>query len=151
MDISNYQEMEQIYKISACGRTEKPHHAQSRLSLPLRLAILTVCLLAVLSQVSARPSDVTKPVAVASSPTASVLSHHNQKRRSAEVHDQDDDYDDEVDYERVKRCLEDEDVNELCQRCSKVTKSSIVFPMCCSNEDQTRDWCEAYVYYGIQN
>lgn len=44
-----------------------------------------------------------------------------------------------------------EDVNELCQRCSKVTKSAIVFPMCCSNEDDTMDWCKAYVYYGIQN
>ncbi|KAL9696554.1 hypothetical protein quinque_016133 [Culex quinquefasciatus] len=138
--------MEQIYKISACG---KPQPASCR---PLRLAILTVCLLAVLSQVSARPSDVTKPEEVisstsssSSSPASTVLSH-NLKRRSAE-----EDYDDEVDYERVKRCHEDEDVNELCQRCSKVTKSSIVFPMCCSNEDETMDWCKAYVYYGIQN
>lgn len=89
-------------QISACGK-------------PLRLAILTVCLLAVLSQVSARPSDVTKPVEMissssSSSPASTVLSH-NQKRRSAEVHP-DEDYDDEVDYERVKRCHED--VSWLC-------------------------------------
>lgn len=146
--------MEQIYKISAFGsRTEHRQHA-SRSAIPLRWAFLTVCLvvmMVMLTQVSARPSDlVTKPEQTSSTTISIVLPVHNQKRRSVEEHP-DEDYDEEVDYERVKRCHEDEDVNELCQRCSKVTKSSIVFPMCCSNEDQTMDWCKAYVYYGIQN
>jgi len=38
---------------------------------------------------------------------------------------------------------------ELCQRCAKATKSSIVFPMCCANDDGVKNWCEEYVYYGI--
>lgn len=99
---------------------------------------------------------------------------HQHRRRSA---DYEDFYD--ADYKRVQQCYEDvscpcaalpakmqlikvfvsaffprnhqqEDINELCQRCSKVTKSSLVFPMCCNNEDHTMTWCKEYVYYGIQ-
>ncbi|XP_053696318.1 uncharacterized protein LOC128743716 [Sabethes cyaneus] len=162
--------MEIIYKISAKRGSKKPSQ-QSGDDLPavpgavsvrpmsLSLLVVTmtmlICILASVTQVSARPSDaVSAAAAVPSLPAAdhsSPAKLQRRDRRSAEdEHYNGDDYYDE-DYLRVKRCYEDEDVNELCQRCSKVTKSALVFPMCCSNEDETMDWCKAYVYYGIQN
>ncbi|XP_055640603.1 uncharacterized protein LOC129778004 [Toxorhynchites rutilus septentrionalis] len=145
--------MESVYKISACRGAKTPQNACFGVS-SLRLALPVLCLLAILAQTSARPSDATKAaVTPAPADEHSRQAHalrHNLSRRSIAAEQDETDYYDE-DYKRVKRCYEDEDVNELCQRCSKVTKSAIVFPMCCSNEDQTMDWCEAYVYYGIQN
>ncbi|XP_058450043.1 uncharacterized protein LOC131429735 [Malaya genurostris] len=145
--------MNQEYKISARRGNKTSPQCSSNLfgivsAKPVRLS-LVICLLVTLTQVSARPSDASSSTADRSSPaeTASVV-HHQLERRSAEEQTDGDYYDE--DYLRVKRCYEDEDVNELCQRCSKVTKSSLVFPMCCSNEDETMDWCRAYVYYGIQ-
>lgn len=145
--------MEQNSKISAGRCVKQAHHTLPRASVrPLGAALLLICLLASTIEVSARPSDAAKPVEAISSndlrsnPTP--VAHHNHKR-SAEESDYADYFDDE--YLHIRRCYEDEDVNELCQRCSKVTKSAIVFPMCCSNEDDTMDWCKAYVYYGIQN
>ncbi|XP_055545047.1 uncharacterized protein LOC129730054 [Wyeomyia smithii] len=155
--------MEDSYKISAYCRGCKKQSQQAEgdlpgvvsarpMSLSLLVVAVMICLLATLTQISARPSDASSIVAaVSSSPDAASVLHQHRDRRSAEKEQSNDDdyYDDN--YLRVKRCYEDEDVNELCQRCSKVTKSSIVFPMCCSNEDATMDWCKAYVYYGIQN
>ncbi|XP_065076151.1 uncharacterized protein LOC135699758 [Ochlerotatus camptorhynchus] len=144
--------MEQISQISTSSSGKQSHHTLPGTSIrPLGLLLL-VCLLASMVQVSARPSDAAKPVAMVSSSDRSnpaSIPHRNLKRRSAEEHDYGDYFDEE--YLHIRRCYEDEDVNELCQRCSKVTKSAIVFPMCCSNEDETMDWCKAYVYYGIQN
>ncbi|CAD7089417.1 unnamed protein product [Hermetia illucens] len=52
------------------------------------------------------------------------------------------------DYIRVKPCIFNMATMELCMRCAKVTKSTIVYPMCCSNEDTVLDWCREYIYYG---
>ncbi|XP_052868050.1 uncharacterized protein LOC128274005 [Anopheles cruzii] len=127
----------------------------NKTSLWLRLALLMVLLACVVHQINARPS------APEQQSRARLLDHllrarlgassthhnrrHQPKKRSADYEDY---YD--ADYKRVQQCYEDEDVNELCQRCSKVTKSALVFPMCCSNEDETMNWCREYVYYGIQ-
>ncbi|XP_058129515.1 uncharacterized protein LOC131284216 [Anopheles ziemanni] len=121
----------------------------------LQLVLLLVCLVSIASYVSARPSkeqrshirlmDQLFPRRSAARRTPHHSGNHNHKRRSADYEDYFD-----ADYKRVQPCYEDEDINELCQRCSKVTKSSIVFPMCCGNEDETRNWCQDYVYYGIQ-
>uniref|UniRef100_A0AAG5CUT1 Secreted protein n=1 Tax=Anopheles atroparvus TaxID=41427 RepID=A0AAG5CUT1_ANOAO len=122
----------------------------------VQLVLLLICLVSIIPDVSARPSKEhrsqvrlmdqlfgRRPAAAAGRKHHSTS--HQQQRRSADYEDY---YD--ADYKRVQQCYEDEDVNELCQRCSKVTKSSLVFPMCCSNEDETRTWCNEYVYYGIQ-
>ncbi|XP_053670593.1 uncharacterized protein LOC128720916 [Anopheles nili] len=121
----------------------------------MRMMLLLVCLISIMPHVTARPSSGrhSKHLRLVDqllrSNTDAVRPHHSQnhqhRRRSVEYEDY---YD--ADYKRVQQCYEDEDINELCQRCSKVTKSSIVFPMCCSNEDDTMKWCKAYVYYGIQ-
>lgn len=50
--------------------------------------------------------------------------------------------------EKVRKCYENEDLMELCQRCAKETKSNIVFPLCCANEDSVTGWCKEYIFYG---
>ncbi|XP_023024998.1 uncharacterized protein [Leptinotarsa decemlineata] len=37
---------------------------------------------------------------------------------------------------------------EICQRCAKQTKSPIVYPMCCNEEDEVHNWCYRYTNYG---
>ncbi|XP_057671735.1 uncharacterized protein LOC130903570 [Diorhabda carinulata] len=37
---------------------------------------------------------------------------------------------------------------EMCQRCAKQTKSSLVYPMCCNEEDEVHSWCYKYINYG---
>ncbi|XP_058825814.1 uncharacterized protein LOC131685843 [Topomyia yanbarensis] len=148
--------MKQGYKISACrGSKHLPPQCRgnlfgSRSARPLALLVVICLLVTLTTRVSARPSDASTSAVDRSNPVkVASVAHHKHQRRSAEEQSDGDYYDEN--YLRVKRCYEDEDVNELCQRCSKVTKSSLVFPMCCSNEDETMDWCRAYVYYGIQN
>ncbi|EDW77049.1 uncharacterized protein Dwil_GK22162 [Drosophila willistoni] len=50
---------------------------------------------------------------------------------------------------KVQQCERDASTMELCMRCAKVTKSEFVYPMCCNNDDSIKDWCKAYVYFGI--
>ena len=52
---------------------------------------------------------------------------------------------------KVKQCEADPNKLELCMRCAKETKSNIVYPLCCVNEDGVEDWCKEYVYYGRQS
>lgn len=33
-------------------------------------------------------------------------------------------------------------------RCAKETKDEDIFPSCCSNEDDLRDWCKKYIEFG---
>ncbi|CAH0547486.1 unnamed protein product [Brassicogethes aeneus] len=47
------------------------------------------------------------------------------------------------------RCIQDDvEVIEICQRCAKQTKSPIVYPMCCKNEEDALNWCNSYINYG---
>lgn len=50
----------------------------------------------------------------------------------------------------INRCEADENLMELCARCTKATKARNVYPMCCLNEDGVGDWCRDFVYFGIQ-
>ncbi|CAG2063079.1 unnamed protein product [Timema podura] len=43
-----------------------------------------------------------------------------------------------------------EEIDTLCQRCAKSTKSSLVYPMCCQNKEEVMDWCKRYISFGIQ-
>lgn len=60
-------------------------------------------------------------------------------------------YDDLMEDNRIEKCNQDMDLNELCQRCEKISESKAgdVFAMCCSNEDGATDFCRDYVYYGV--
>ncbi|XP_059607732.1 uncharacterized protein LOC132255646 [Phlebotomus argentipes] len=98
------------------------------------LTILCLLLMLAIGAVSCRPSD-RKPA----QPRTQI------QDVVAEFHDMD-----PAEFERIRRCYEDDDTMELCQRCAKATKVRNAFPMCCSNEDSAQDWCKDYVYYGIQ-
>jgi hypothetical protein len=56
-----------------------------------------------------------------------------------------------VEDSRIEKCNTDMDLNELCQRCEKISESKTgdVFAMCCSNEDKATEFCRDYVYYGV--
>ncbi|XP_049533078.1 uncharacterized protein LOC125949783 [Anopheles darlingi] len=126
----------------------------NKFNMYLQLALVVVLLASIIPQTTARPST-----DIEQQSQARLLEHLLRMRlgeggsiQHKRHHKRSSNYDDgfDIDYKRVQQCYEDEDTNELCQRCSKVTKSSLVFPMCCSNEDETLTWCREYVYYGIQ-
>ncbi|KAK9876805.1 hypothetical protein WA026_015043 [Henosepilachna vigintioctopunctata] len=43
-----------------------------------------------------------------------------------------------------------DEVLETCQRCAKQTKSPIVYPMCCANDDDAYYWCARFINFGQQ-
>ncbi|KAH1003635.1 hypothetical protein HUJ04_003520 [Dendroctonus ponderosae] len=45
-------------------------------------------------------------------------------------------------------CVYDDFKVEVCQFCAKLTKSPIVYPMCCNSEDNVYEWCNKYINYG---
>ncbi|KAK4873528.1 hypothetical protein RN001_015557 [Aquatica leii] len=49
----------------------------------------------------------------------------------------------------ITGCHIDSKLQDTCQRCAKQTKSNVVYPMCCSNEDDVFVWCQRYIGYGI--
>ncbi|XP_046400570.1 uncharacterized protein LOC124166905 [Ischnura elegans] len=51
----------------------------------------------------------------------------------------------------IDDCQASVDIRILCQRCAKVTKSIVVYPMCCNNTQGARQWCFSYVSYGKQH
>lgn len=50
--------------------------------------------------------------------------------------------------EQLRQCDMDLETMELCMRCAKITKSTIVYPLCCANEDGVKQWCHDYVFFG---
>ncbi|KAL1516917.1 hypothetical protein ABEB36_000749 [Hypothenemus hampei] len=44
-------------------------------------------------------------------------------------------------------CLSNNTRLEVCQRCAKITKSPIVYPMCCKNKEEGFSWCMRYLKY----
>jgi len=40
------------------------------------------------------------------------------------------------------------EVREVCQRCAKVTKSRLAYPMCCEDQDNARQWCRDLLMIG---
>lgn len=51
---------------------------------------------------------------------------------------------------KVKQCEVDVDKMELCMRCAKETKSELVYPLCCADEDEVYTWCNDYIFFGRQ-
>ncbi|XP_044766706.1 uncharacterized protein LOC123322758 [Coccinella septempunctata] len=41
-----------------------------------------------------------------------------------------------------------DEVIETCQICAKQTKSPIVYPMCCVNEEDVYNWCSRFINFG---
>lgn len=42
-----------------------------------------------------------------------------------------------------------EEVRELCQRCAKVTRSTVAYPLCCQPREAPRTWCIKFLAFGI--
>ncbi|XP_019867711.1 uncharacterized protein LOC109596587 [Aethina tumida] len=49
------------------------------------------------------------------------------------------------------KCSDESPTIEVCQRCAKTTKSPLVYPMCCSNQEDAFNWCVRYVNFGNVN
>ncbi|KAL0273459.1 UNVERIFIED_CONTAM: hypothetical protein PYX00_006115 [Menopon gallinae] len=47
-------------------------------------------------------------------------------------------------------CDRNAEIETLCQRCAKQTKSNLVYPMCCENREEAREWCQKYMNFGLQ-
>ncbi|XP_067007171.2 uncharacterized protein [Anabrus simplex] len=84
------------------------------------ILLLAVCLLLVVLPAVAKPSR-------------SLLTHH-PRRSLPEWQD----------------CQHNDNTETLCQRCAKSTKSPMVYPMCCVNEEEVQIWCVRYLSYGLQ-
>lgn len=52
---------------------------------------------------------------------------------------------------KYEACWNDIDLNELCERCTRITEvqDGDVFAMCCSDEDNAQEFCRNYVFFGI--
>lgn len=52
---------------------------------------------------------------------------------------------------RYQACYNDIDLNEMCERCAKITtvENDDVFAMCCNDDDEAQSFCRNYVFYGI--
>jgi hypothetical protein len=46
-------------------------------------------------------------------------------------------------------CVLGSATRDLCERCAKVAKNEIAFPLCCSNSEQVRDWCEEFLSFSL--
>ncbi|XP_018336809.1 uncharacterized protein LOC108745184 [Agrilus planipennis] len=58
-------------------------------------------------------------------------------------------YDNSLNPDMVKECESNRKVEAICQLCAKRTKSVIVYPMCCSNEEDVYTWCLNYLNFGL--
>ena len=46
-------------------------------------------------------------------------------------------------------CVLGSATRDICERCAKVAKNEIAFPLCCANSEQVRDWCEEFLSYSL--
>ncbi|XP_055856639.1 uncharacterized protein LOC129919694 [Episyrphus balteatus] len=49
--------------------------------------------------------------------------------------------------QKIQKCDMNMEFMELCMRCAKITKSQIVYPLCCDDEDNVQDWCKRYLFF----
>ncbi|KFM80769.1 hypothetical protein X975_25707, partial [Stegodyphus mimosarum] len=38
---------------------------------------------------------------------------------------------------------------DICERCAKVTKSVLAYPMCCNDEENAFGWCQEFLNYTL--
>ncbi|XP_071038970.1 uncharacterized protein [Parasteatoda tepidariorum] len=50
-------------------------------------------------------------------------------------------------YDEDNECRHGGQIRDLCERCAKVTKNELVFPMCCSEQKGVRRWCKEFLDY----
>lgn len=53
---------------------------------------------------------------------------------------------------KVQRfCTPESALSNLCNQCQTQTQNVLVYPFCCLNIDQVRDYCEQYVAFELKN
>lgn len=52
--------------------------------------------------------------------------------------------------ENLSRCEKNTEVDITCQKCAKITKSNVVYPMCCTDKEDAYRWCYKYINFGLQ-
>ncbi|KAF8786208.1 uncharacterized protein LOC129972183 [Argiope bruennichi] len=45
------------------------------------------------------------------------------------------------------KCRHGGEVRNLCEKCAKVTKNEVVFPLCCQNKIGVAAWCKEFLDY----
>ncbi|KFM80656.1 hypothetical protein X975_16310, partial [Stegodyphus mimosarum] len=45
------------------------------------------------------------------------------------------------------KCLQGGAIRDLCEKCTKFTKSEVVFPLCCEGRENVRPWCKNFLEY----
>ncbi|GFS55988.1 uncharacterized protein NPIL_609882 [Nephila pilipes] len=45
------------------------------------------------------------------------------------------------------KCRHGGEVRNLCEKCAKVTKNEVVFPLCCQNKIGVATWCKEFLDY----
>ncbi|GIY85315.1 hypothetical protein CDAR_317751 [Caerostris darwini] len=45
------------------------------------------------------------------------------------------------------KCRHGGEVRNLCEKCAKVTKNEVVFPLCCQNKIGVAEWCREFLDY----
>lgn len=48
------------------------------------------------------------------------------------------------------KCLNDNDMKDTCESCSKVAKSVVVYPLCCKEKMGVKEWCVEFLHYSLK-
>ncbi|KAG8188577.1 hypothetical protein JTE90_007183 [Oedothorax gibbosus] len=54
---------------------------------------------------------------------------------------------DEFLYSKDNKCRHGGEVRNLCEKCAKVTKNEVVFPLCCQDKKGVASWCREFLDY----
>ncbi len=46
-------------------------------------------------------------------------------------------------------CISGSELRNLCEKCAKITKSFVAYPLCCRNSGGVRDWCQLYLDFTL--
>ncbi|CAG2100957.1 unnamed protein product [Medioppia subpectinata] len=47
------------------------------------------------------------------------------------------------------KCIKDAEYQQMCERCTKLSRNEYVFALCCAKDQGVDTWCEEYINYTI--
>jgi hypothetical protein len=53
------------------------------------------------------------------------------------------------DSEHSEECVSGSELRNLCEKCAKITKSFVAYPLCCRNSDGVREWCQLFLDFTL--
>lgn len=48
-----------------------------------------------------------------------------------------------------EECVSGSELRNLCEKCAKITKSFVAYPLCCRNSHGVRDWCQLFLDFAL--